>query len=447
MARNGRNRADEDWSPMRPHEEFLELCAVSTSGELSEEEQKRLRDHLAACPDCRKALQEFEAVAEMGVPFLSSELSPVAEPKETSPRETDARETGEGPGEVMEPGTSPERTARFAYTHGNSRSHAQMNWKYVWMTLAAAVLLAAALGMYLYQFGKQKGQEVIPVAASPADPRLEALEQQMSDAGHEREVLNAQLTQRDGMIAELRRQLAGQSAVLAEARSTQASLERSLQKDESEKQQAAHERNNELRDLLQKLDAAQGSLQKTQAELDTLRQQRLQDQARSESLEAQLRDLHGLLRDREQAVDKQEELLARDRDIRDLMGARDLYIAEVYDVGRDGATQKPYGRVFYTKGKSLVFYAYDLDQQPGVKNTSTFQAWGRGGPDRQQVQSLGIFYQDSAAKKRWALKFDDPRRLEQLDAIFVTVEPAGGSQKPSSRPLLFASLRIQANHP
>ena len=45
------------------------------------------------------------------------------------------------------------------------------------------------------------------------------------------------------------------------------------------------------------------------------------------------------------------------------MGARDLYVAEVYDVERTGETRKPYGRVFYTKGKSLIFYAYDLDQE------------------------------------------------------------------------------------
>jgi hypothetical protein len=76
------------------------------------------------------------------------------------------------------------------------------------------------------------------------------------------------------------------------------------------------------------------------------------------------------------------------------MGARDLYVAEVYDVARSGETQKPYGRVFYTKGKSLIFYAYDLDQEAEVKNASIFQAWGRRGPDRQQALSLGIFYEE-----------------------------------------------------
>jgi hypothetical protein len=129
------------------------------------------------------------------------------------------------------------------------------------------------------------------------------------------------------------------------------------------------------------------------------------------------------------------------------MGARDLYIAEVYDVARDGQTQKAYGRVFYTKGKSLIFYAYDLDQQPGLRNASTFQAWGSHGPDRQQATSLGVFYQDNLAKKRWVLKFDDPKKLEQIDAVFVTVEPNGGSHKPSGKPLLFAYLKVDPNHP
>jgi len=61
--------------------------------------------------------------------------------------------------------------------------------------------------------------------------------------------------------------------------------------------------------------------------------------------------------------------------------------------------------------------------------------------------NLGIFYQDSVSKKRWVLRFDDPRALDQINAVFVTVEPRGGSHKPSGRPLLFASLKIEPNHP
>ena len=189
------------------------------------------------------------------------------------------------------------------------------------------------------------------------------------------------------------------------------------------------------------------ALAKTQADLNSLQEQRAQVMARSESLEAQINELHGQIHDREQALDREEELLAHDRDIRELMGARELYIAEVYDVAKDGQTKKPYGRVFYTRGKSLVFYAYDLDQQNGLKRASTFQAWGSRGVDRQQATSLGVFYEDSTSKKRWVLKSDDPKKLEQIDAVFVTVEPNGGSVRPSGKPLLFAYLKVEPNHP
>jgi hypothetical protein len=160
-----------------------------------------------------------------------------------------------------------------------------------------------------------------------------------------------------------------------------------------------------------------------------------------------------LLREREQTLDlreaevaKSQELLEHDHDIRELMGARDLYMADVHDVSRTG-THKTYGGVFYTKGKSLIFYAFDLDAQPGLQNARSFQAWGRRGPDKQQAQNLGIFYEDSVSKKRWVVKSDDPKTLEDIDAIFVTVEPNGGSHHPSGKPLLFAYLRVSPNHP
>lgn len=82
-----------------------------------------------------------------------------------------------------------------------------------------------------------------------------------------------------------------------------------------------------------------------------------------------------------------------------------------------------------------------------MKNGSTFQAWGRRGPDRQQALSLGVSYVDNASKKRWVLRFDDPKTLAEIDAVFVTVAPNGGSRKPSNKSLLFAYLHIDPNHP
>jgi hypothetical protein len=432
---------------MGPHDRFLELCAISTSGELTWEEQKDLQAHLAECAGCRQALKEFEAAAGIGMPLLHSDLTrgdssepssiPVGTAKVTATGATAPLESESTNGEPIE------HSGGLGFSHRNGHRRMQLNWNYVWLPFAAAIVLAAALGIYSYQFGKHKGREIAEIAPNPPDRRLDTLEQQISDMGHERQGLRAQLSERDGIIADLHRQLAEQSSVLVEVKSAEADLEHSLQSNQTEMEQVAQERSA----LNQKIDSLQTSLQRTETELDSLRGQRSQDQSHAESLEAQIRDLHGQLRDREQDLGKQQELLAHDRDIRELMGARDLYIAEVFDVARDGQTQKPYGRVFYTKGKSLIFYAYDLDKQAGLKNASTFQAWGSHGLDRQQATSLGVFYQDNAAKKRWVVKFDDPRKLEQIDAVFVTVEPNGGSHKPSGKQLLFAYLKVDPNHP
>jgi chromosome segregation ATPase len=85
--------------------------------------------------------------------------------------------------------------------------------------------------------------------------------------------------------------------------------------------------------------AAQTNLQQLEARADSLSQQREDAAKRAATLEAKVSELTQLARDRGQALDqqlgqvaKQQELLDHDRDIRELMGARDLYIAEVHDV-------------------------------------------------------------------------------------------------------------------
>lgn len=199
--------------------------------------------------------------------------------------------------------------------------------------------------------------------------------------------------------------------------------------------------------LAQQLDAAQVALGKTEAEFDALQKQRATYQATASELKSQIDGLSAQLREQVQTIGEQSELLAHDRDIRELMGARDLYIAEIYDIGRDGKTQKPFGRIFYTRDKSLVFYAYNLDEQPGLRRAHTFQAWGERGLGDSEELNLGIFYQDNSAKRRWILKFDNPKELAEIDAVFVTVEPKGGSDKPSGKHLLYADLVSKPNHP
>jgi anti-sigma-K factor RskA len=88
-----------------------------------------------------------------------------------------------------------------------------------------------------------------------------------------------------------------------------------------------------------------------------------------------------------------------------------------------------------------------LDQQPHIKNASAFQVWGQRVLGQAKPLNLGILYMDNESNRRWALRFDDPAKLSDVDAIFVTVEPNGGSSKPTGKPFLYASLQKLANHP
>lgn len=431
--------------PQSPHDEFLELCAISTSGELTGDERARLQAHLAVCPSCRETMKQYDAVVSTTIPALAREPESVDSDPSWSQEQAEAA--------LFQRLKREEKMATDrGGADGDSASGnlgrvpltaSQAAWRNVWTLYAAGILLFIALGVSAYQVGIHRSAKTIAIAPPTSQNLSAALEQQVSDSGHEREVLGARMAQRDHLIDDLRHQLEQQSAEMARMKLAQNQLETDLQNRQAGRQDLLQERS----DLNQRLEAAQAQTQSLQDKLDSLERQSTQDNQRATALEAKVSDLTALLHDRETALDQQQELLAHDRDIRDLMGARDLYVAEVYDVERNGETKKPYGRVFYTKGKSLIFYAYDLDQQAGVRNASTFQAWGRRGPDWQQALNLGIFYVDNTSKKRWVLRFDDPKALAQIDAVFVTVEPNGGSHKPSKKPLLFAYLHIDPNHP
>jgi hypothetical protein len=192
------------------------------------------------------------------------------------------------------------------------------------------------------------------------------------------------------------------------------------------------------------------SFEQDRLELASLRAERDQTALRTSSLEKQISDLTATNRDQERRLKDSDKYLTSDRDIRELMGARKLYIADVFDVDGSSRTKKPFGRVFYTQGKSLIFYAFDLDREPGVVNASTFQVWGqRETPQGEQASpmNLGILYMDNETNRRWVMRFDEPRQLAEIDAVFVTVEPRGGSHKPTTKPFLYALLRNEANHP
>jgi hypothetical protein len=253
----------------------------------------------------------------------------------------------------------------------------------------------------------------------------------------------AGLAARDAAIAELRREIAQKSNELEKSKALASSQQLALRTSTDDQNGVTAERDR----LLERVSASEKNLRGTQERLENLERERAQYLIRAASLETRVGELSSALKDRERLTTEQQDLLAKDRDIRELIGARDLYITEIYDVARNGDTREAAGRVFYTKGKSLVFYAYDLNESPGVKEVSTFEAWGQRGSDWHQASKLGLFYQDNTLKKRWVVKSNDKKTLDQIDAVFITVEPSGGSERPTGKPLLFAYLKVPPNHP
>jgi hypothetical protein len=436
-----------------PHDEFLELCAASTSGELTDDEQKRLKEHLAICASCREVLRQYESIISNVIPAVGAGEESGREPAATwSQEQQDQAEKTlfERLGrEEKHPSEETERKNGSSISpHRILPFSSESTWRNVWMLYAAGILLFCALSFFAYRVGMRHATDIAKLpppqpTKQKTAPSPASLEEQLSDAGHDRAVVSREIARRDKMIADLRRQLARQSAAINELKVAQNQLEGNLRARNASQQDL----NQQKIELMQRLESAETGSRLLQEKLESLAQQSVQDAARAKISEAKVGDLTRELEEQQGALQQRDELLAHDRDIRELMGARDLYIAEIYDVAGTGETRKPYGRVFYTRGKSLIFYAYDLDQQSELKRASTFQAWGRRGPDRQHAIKLGVFYEDSATRKRWILKCDDPKTLAQIDAVFVTVEPNGGTNKPSSRALLFAYLKVNPNHP
>ena len=429
------------------HDEFLELCAIATSGELAPEDREKLDNHLAVCSRCREALVQYQDIVDQDLPIIaamkhSEDISPgpgwsqeQAEKRlleQTFPKSALSNRRGTVPGQshgasTRQPSAPPGRAMALLY--------------------AAGIVLIVAFGVLAYRAGIRRGNDLAEKSQVPS-PRIEklatdALEAELSDLSHENELAQKEIARRDKMISNLRAELDRESVVTAHMKAAEEQLTIEAQasgrgKDELAKQQS---------ELAEELKAAQTRSLDLQGKIDLLTKKSAEDMTTARAHEGKIADLTRLLQERDLSLQQQAELLSHDRDIRDLMGARDLYMAEVYDIAATGETRKPFGRVFFTKGKSLIFYAYDLDQQSVVKRVGAFQAWGRRGPDRQNAVNLGVFYQDNAARKRWILKCDDSDMLANIDAVFVTVEPNGGSRKPSTKPLLFAYLKVNPNHP
>ena len=421
------------------HQKFRELAILAQRGAISDIEQHELNDHLRVCPACRQVCAEYSLITTVGMPFLAASLdqSRAAAEWDNQPAR-DCLMARVRRIEEWDPPSAKAEAGDLGYIF--DLRNAASRWSFA--AIAASALIALAAGMYT--LGSHHRTPTREVSSVPVALPVEAANETKARDQLIR-VQKAELTRLESELGRRLQEVSRLQQALQAAENHSSAISAAGAKAEQQVREVAAERDK----LASQLRDAELSYQLVEAELTNLRADHEKTVLHTTSLQTKIDDLEASTRDQERRLRDDEQYLSSDRDIRELMGARKLYIADVFDVDSGSRTRKPFGRVFYTQNKSLIFYAFDLDRQPGVKNASAFQVWGQrdGVEEQSHATSLGILYMDSESNRRWVLKIDDPKQLAELDAVFVTTEPRGGSQKPTGKPFLYALLRKEANHP
>jgi Putative zinc-finger len=408
------------------HEHFEELAAVGVRGELTPSQEQELRRHLADCGDCRQVYEEYE---ELCAP-LRPELDPEMELLIESRREKVKAAVLQSVSNLqVQPRTHvpPARPFPVTVVRWNSQSA-------TWAGIAAAIVMA--VGFWL---GARYERSVLSASAQPPQPSavLQTTEKPDTQSGAAKQLEDLRYTQltndlqaEENRAARLDSTLTDRDRKLAESKSARLLLQQQVDS-ESQDLQSTRALLTAKTDEIKQMEAAKAS-----------------DSHALLALQDQVQELTERVNNQAQNLDRERQLLANGRDIRDIIGARNLHIIDVYDTDAEGNTRKSFARAFYTEGKSLVFYAYDLPARGTDDGKFVYTAWGERNGNKSKVQRLGILLNDDKGQKRWALNFSDPKVLSEIDSVFVTLERAGTDEtEPKGKRMLTAYLDSQVNHP
>jgi len=424
---------------MPRHEMFEELCALAATGQLSAEDELRLNEHLVSCASCRAACDDYSVIlgelpaSERGV--LDREV--LRQIDETEFRERFlARARLEGRRFSEEAERGPAKKLRWLPRALPS-----------YQAIAAGVIFAILLTGIGYRITGHKGEHSIEgntekmgahaeVAKATANPGND-LGARVSKLESSKEALGKTISDLRLENAQLAGRLETSQKEIRDSMAARAALEQALSRmnDANTQLTGQMKQNGQL-------------LAETKSELEKARNDRAAMETQVSAERTEVGQLSEQVRLQTASLDRDRDLLVAGRDITDLMGARNLHIIDVHDADGKGQDRKSFGRVFYTEGKSLIFYAFDLDEKKVANAKYTFEAWGERLGQPASVKSLGMLYVDDKDQRRWVLKVDDPRQLAEINSVFVTLEPHNSSgEKPQGHRILYAFLSGQPNHP
>jgi len=389
---------------------------LAASGQASQDELEDLRSHLETCPSCRSAAYDFNQISAQALSSLAAKRLHCQIPSGMTQRFL-ARARSEGielSRDNLSQTPPPDRRALFTS-----------------IAVAAALIVVVAVLIIGKQKATTAGNVPVPQTAVSSPPA---------------EVQNRPVDD-DRLGQEL-------SSVQAEVTSMKDTIQAQRTELESARQ-ATNDLDSRLKDAAQRsaLSAAERSRRETriaelEGELEKARSEKNASDTAVALEEAEVRELQKQLSDDAAALRQQQELAARGSDVRDLVVARNLHIIDVHDRDGDGKSQRAFGRIFYTEGRSLIFYAYDLTDPRKLDAKVSFYVWGERLGAEKPIRNLGVFHNDDVNDGRWVLTFDDPQVLAQINSVFVTVESSKKTIKePGGKRVLFAFLGDKPNHP
>lgn len=414
---------------MEEHSRFEELCAAAAVGQVSPAELTELHAHLRDCEFCRELQTDFVDINSVWL-SQAQKLEPDLYDPRSALRQKILRNLKNAGAEFSTPVQKEisERPARIARL-GSGVITAQAP---VWAVALLLVGAATGVGINSLLHSSTISRRAVAASAVPNAPLKPA--EPVIDA--------STLTAATRTATELEQKLA-----VLEREKTR--LHNELNEEEQKIAKAQDGRNHDAGEIAQ-LRAAADQSRNAATELES-RLRSLKDAQASTSADLvaalyRVNDLKNKLAEETASSERDRELaaLASGSEVRDVIGSRNLHIIDVADVD-NGGLRKPFGRVFYTEGKSLIFYAYDLSK---TKGGQTFYAWGHKENDPHTVRALGALRNDDPAQGRWVFQFNNAKVLGQIDSVYVTLEP---NEKPGDKPrgkkLLNAFLGTPANHP
>jgi len=444
----------------RSHGRYEEMCALAATAQLGGKEMSELNAHISTCDSCREFLWSLGQLSVQVMPLLAENGAPAADivpPDGMRDRflsriasEELVNEINGGarrqpfvlkklPSSTLGKVQGGEQARHVEHVVSEPRSGL---FSFSFPSRAAAVVAACVIvGTGAFYVGVWKGKHT-PQQPNQVQARTTVAsgpKSLVSDADRLSQ-LEGQKSELESALAKLKQEL---SAALREKQSL--SDELTTNKDRLavltiQVKNASEHSSAELQDARNKV----ATLQNRAEALS----ERLTESEVKLGIQKQMReDLAAKLDTTEEELRRQNDLKSAKLELGDLVATRNLHIVDVYDADSNGKRQRSFGRVFYIEGKSLVFYAYDLDGPGQFKANVVFHVWGEKAGMKEVAHSLGILHKDDG-QSRWAMTFDDPSVLVKINSVFVTTEVASKQYgEPHGKKVLYAFLGNRPNHP